>query len=81
MKVYLERERYKVDTSADGEEALRLFDRNKYGLIVLDLMMPGTDGIEACRRLRAEINIPILMLTARDQYSRADRQDQSAHCL
>ncbi|MCP1122076.1 response regulator transcription factor [Bacillus sp. 3103sda1] len=67
LKKYLERELYTVDIAINGEEALRLFEQNKYNLIILDLMMPKVDGIEVCRRLRDKTNIPILMLTAKDQ--------------
>lgn len=67
VKKYLERERYQVDVAVDGEEALRLFESHKYNFILLDLMMPKIDGIEVCRRLRNRTNIPILMLTAKDQ--------------
>jgi len=67
VKKYLEPELYQVDTAVDGEEALRLFESHKYDLILLDLMMPKIDGIEVCRRLRNLTNIPILMLTAKDQ--------------
>jgi len=67
VKKYLQRETYQVDTAANGEEALRLFDKNAYNLVILDIMMPGIDGIEVCRRLRNKTNIPILMLTAKDQ--------------
>ncbi|PFK29127.1 DNA-binding response regulator [Bacillus cereus] len=67
LKKYLERELYIVDIAVDGEEALHLFEQNKYNLIILDLMMPKVDGIEVCRRLRNKTNIPILMLTAKDQ--------------
>lgn len=67
LKKYLERECYKVDVAVDGEEALLLFEQNKYNLIILDLMMPKVDGIEVCRRLRNKTNIPIIMLTAKDQ--------------
>jgi DNA-binding response OmpR family regulator len=65
VKKYLQRERYQVDTAADGEEALRLFERHKYNFLLLDLMMPKIDGIEVCRRLRNMTNIPILMLLRR----------------
>ncbi|MCG7408602.1 response regulator transcription factor [Paenibacillus sp. ACRRX] len=64
---YLQRELYTVDTAADGEEALRLFEQHRYNLVILDLMMPRVDGIEVCRRLRQSTNVPILMLTAKDQ--------------
>lgn len=67
LKRYLERELYKVDVAANGEETLILFDQYKYNLIILDLMMPKVDGIEVCRRLRNKTNVPILMLTAKDQ--------------
>ncbi|MEH7460273.1 DNA-binding response regulator [Bacillus pseudomycoides] len=67
LKKYLERELYTVDIAIHGEEALHLFEQNKYNLIILDLMMPKVDGIEVCRRLRNKTNIPILMLTAKDQ--------------
>ncbi|MBU7318369.1 response regulator transcription factor [Paenibacillus oleatilyticus] len=67
VKTYLERETYRIDTAADGEEALRLFESHRYNLILLDLMMPKVDGIEVCRRLRMKTNVPILMLTAKDQ--------------
>jgi DNA-binding response OmpR family regulator len=66
LRKYLEREWYKVDVAVNGEEALILFDKNKYNLIILDLMMPKIDGIEVCRRLRNKTNVPILMLTAKD---------------
>src|SRR5699024_3420073 len=67
LKKYLERELYKVDVAVNGEEALRLFDKDQYNLIILDLMMPKIVGIEVCIRLRNNTNIPILMLTAKEQ--------------
>lgn len=67
LKLYLERELYKVDVATNGKEALSLFELNPYQLIILDLMMPKVDGIEVCRRLRNKTNVPILMLTAKDQ--------------
>lgn len=66
LKKYIERELYEVDAATDGEEALRLFDRNNYQLVILDLMMPKVDGIEVCRQIRMKSNVPILMLTAKD---------------
>ncbi|SHJ97577.1 response regulator transcription factor [Paramaledivibacter caminithermalis] len=63
---YLEREGYKVDSALDGQEGLQLFRRNKYHLIILDVMMPKIDGIELCKRMRNETNAPIVMLTAKD---------------
>ncbi|WP_223068667.1 response regulator transcription factor [Paenibacillus caui] len=67
VKKYLDLETYEVDTAADGEEALRLYEAHSYHLVLLDLMMPKVDGIEVCRRLREKSNVPILMLTAKDQ--------------
>ncbi len=62
----LERDGYRVLQARDGEEALRLFRERDVDLVVLDLMLPKVDGLEVCRRLRAESTVPIVMLTARD---------------
>ncbi len=67
-RLYLEREGFKVDSATDGRKALETVERLKPALIVLDIMLPEMDGLEVCRRLRAQNNpIPILMLTARDE--------------
>jgi two-component system response regulator MprA len=58
-------EGYEVDVALGGLAALRRAKENRPDLIVLDVMMPGIDGLEVCRRLRAEDNVPILLLTAR----------------
>ena len=65
VKLYLERDGHKVLTAYDGEEALRVFRENHPSLVVLDVMLPGINGVEICRRLRAESDVPIVMLTAR----------------
>jgi two-component system response regulator MprA len=57
---------YTVDVAANGEEALERAREKAPGLVVLDLMLPGMDGLEVCRRLRAADDVPIIMLTARD---------------
>ncbi len=62
----LEREGFRVLQARDGEDALRLFDSEHVDLVVLDLMLPKLDGLEVCKRLRAESQVPIIMLTARD---------------
>jgi DNA-binding response OmpR family regulator len=62
---YLAREGYTVDGAADGHEALRRASTHWPDLVVLDLMLPGIDGFEVCRRLRASAPVPVIMLTAR----------------
>jgi DNA-binding response OmpR family regulator len=62
----LEREGFRVLQARDGEEALERFAAEDVDLVVLDLMLPKLDGLEVCKRLRAESEVPIIMLTARD---------------
>lgn len=66
---YLEAKRYAVDFAADGLLAMHLAVTQPFDAIVLDLMLPGLDGLSVCRRLRkdAQLTTPIIMLTARDQ--------------
>ena len=67
-QLYLEREGFTVRTIQDGITALQVVKDAHPDALVLDLMLPGLDGLEVCRRLRAENNpIPILMVTARDE--------------
>jgi two-component system alkaline phosphatase synthesis response regulator PhoP len=67
-RLYLEREGFQVEAVGDGNSALEAAGRLRGGLVVLDVMLPGLDGFEVCRRLRAQGNdIPIIMLTARDE--------------
>ncbi len=65
VKLYLNRDGYRVLTAYDGVNALRLARESHPDLIVLDLMLPGIDGLEICRILRAESDVPIIMLTAK----------------
>jgi len=65
VKLYLNRDGYKVLTAYDGIEALRLAREGHPDLIILDLMLPGMDGLQVCRTLRTESDVPIIMLTAR----------------
>jgi len=65
VKLYLHRDGYKVLTAYNGTEALRLAREGHPDLIVLDLMLPGVDGLQVCRTLRAESDVPIIMLTAK----------------
>ncbi|GAB4472436.1 MAG: response regulator transcription factor [Anaerolineae bacterium] len=66
-RMYLEREGYRVIAAGDGEMALRLIEQENPDLVVLDLMLPRVDGWEVCKRTRARSDVPILMLTARDE--------------
>ncbi len=65
VRAYLEREGYRVITAYDGREALRQARSEDPALIVLDLMLPEIDGLEVMRLLRADSDVPVLMLTAR----------------
>src|SRR5256885_8828639 len=62
----LEREGFRVIQARDGQEALARFADERIDLVVLDIMLPKLDGLEVCRRLRAQSTVPIIMLTARD---------------
>jgi len=62
----LEKEGYQVEVAGDGLTALELARSTHPDLVILDVMLPGMDGFEVCRNLRQESNIPVLMLTARD---------------
>ncbi|WP_332961262.1 response regulator [Microcoleus sp. AR_TQ3_B6] len=63
----LRKEGYEVTTAADGHSAIKQFHKQVPDIILLDLMMPEVDGMEVCWRIRAFSNVPILMLTAKDQ--------------
>lgn len=67
LEDYLRRNGYDATSAAGGRELTRALERRRADLIVLDVMMPGEDGFEICRRLRAESNVPIIMLTARGE--------------
>ncbi|PGO23449.1 DNA-binding response regulator [Bacillus cereus] len=66
LELELKYEGYKVDIQFDGRKGLDAALEKNYDLILLDLMLPGLNGLEVCRRLRATKNTPIIMLTARD---------------
>jgi DNA-binding response OmpR family regulator len=68
---YLQREGYQTLEAADGDHARELLERDEPSLVVLDVMLPGTDGLELCRWIRARSNLPVIMLTARGE--EADR--------
>jgi two-component system OmpR family response regulator len=67
VKAYLEKEGFKVAVAYDGKAALDMAKSQAPDLIVLDLMLPEISGWDVCRTLRAESNVPIIMLTARDE--------------
>lgn len=69
IKDYLVREGYSVAEAGDGQEGLDLFFQDVYDLVILDIMMPKIDGWSVCRKIRAESNVPIIMLTARTDES------------
>lgn len=66
VRLYLEREGFQVASAGDGQVALEQLLADPPDLAVLDLMLPGLDGREICRRLRAASDLPVIMLTARD---------------
>jgi DNA-binding response OmpR family regulator len=63
----LERDGYRVVQARDGEEALRRFEDEVVDLVILDVMLPRLDGLEVCKRLRSQSDVPIIMLTARGE--------------
>lgn len=67
IKFNLENEGYQVETGYDGEQAVELARNGNFDLIILDLMMPKIDGLEACMRIREFSNVPVIMLTARGE--------------
>lgn len=67
LRLYLEKEGYETYMTHDGESALEIFDERQFDLVLLDVMMPRVDGWEACRRIRAKGNTPIIMLTAKGE--------------
>src|SRR4030081_3212240 len=66
-RLYLSREGYQIETVTDGAEALVRFGQFKPDLVVLDIMLPGMDGLTICREIRKTSQVPIIMLTARDE--------------
>ncbi|MGZ4431948.1 MAG: response regulator transcription factor [Gaiellales bacterium] len=71
VRAYLERDGYTVLWVRSGEEALAELPRHPVRIVILDIGLPGMDGLEVCRRIRARSQVPVLMLTARDE--EADR--------
>ena len=65
LKLYFEKEGYQVVTCMQGDKAFAVFNTSKPDIIILDLMLPGTDGNDICREIRKTSDVPIIMLTAR----------------
>jgi len=66
-RLYLSREGYQIETVTDGAQALARFGQIKPDLVVLDIMLPNVDGLTICREIRKQSQVPIIMLTARDE--------------
>ncbi len=66
-RMYLEQDGFRVTSATNGNAAKNMILRDKPSLVVLDLMLPGMDGLEVCRRVREESDVPIIMLTARSE--------------
>lgn len=69
IELELRHESFTVAVARDGESGLRLASEQSWDVILLDLMLPGLDGMEVCRRIRSRNNTPIIMITARDSVS------------
>ncbi|WP_274651686.1 response regulator transcription factor [Paenibacillus humicola] len=67
LKMYLEKEGYAIEEAEDGETALRMATASDFDLILLDVMLPGIDGVEVCSRLRQVKATPVIMLTAKGE--------------
>ena len=86
-KDYLELSNFEVDIEADGEKGLQKALAGNYDMYILDLMLPGVDGFELCKRIREVKNVPILMVTAKKEEidkiifaKRACRKGEGASC-
>lgn len=66
IELELKYEQFEVEVSHDGREGLSKALEDKFDCILLDVMLPGLNGIEVCRRIRAQLNVPIILITARD---------------
>nr|WP_312575923.1 response regulator transcription factor [Sedimentibacter sp.] len=67
LKYSLEQDSYEVDSAYDGNEALKKITAVEFDLIILDLILPDMDGLEVCQKIREKSNVPILILTAKDE--------------
>ncbi|MFR6290796.1 MAG: response regulator transcription factor [Peptococcaceae bacterium] len=67
MAEFLQAEDFETVLAKDGEEAIALFEEKKVDLVILDLMLPKVDGLEVCKHIRRNSDVPIIMVTARDE--------------
>ncbi len=67
VRLYLERDGYRVEAASDGAQAIEKIGSLSPDLVILDIMLPEIDGFEVCRQVRSESDVPIIMLTARDE--------------
>lgn len=67
LKYSLEQDDYTIEVAFDGKEAIEKVKKKRYDLIILDLMLPGIDGLEVCQKIRQDSQVPIIMLTARGE--------------
>lgn len=67
VELELQHEGYKTEAAYDGREGLKAFEQNQPDLVLLDIMLPGINGMEVCRRIRQFSEVPVIMLTARDE--------------
>lgn len=67
LRIYLSTENYRIFEASNGEEAIQLAEREDIHLVLMDIMMPGTDGITAMTRIRAFSNVPVILLTAKSE--------------
>ncbi|MDQ6418558.1 response regulator transcription factor [Paenibacillus sp. LHD-117] len=67
IEIYLRNEGFRTSIAGDGEEAIEQYEKEPFDLVILDIMMPKMDGLEVCRKLRKDQNVPILMVSAKTQ--------------
>ncbi len=67
IRLYLEKEKYSTVIVNDGQEAVNIFNEVKPDLVLLDIMLPGLDGWQVCRKIRGTSNVPIIMLSAKGE--------------
>jgi two-component system response regulator VanR len=67
MEIYLENEGFTVFKASNGTDGLNIIDKEKIHLVILDIMMPGIDGLQVCMKIRKNYNIPIIMVSAKSQ--------------